>query len=71
VQHTQELHSLTQCCVSFPEDSTNEYINNNWRPLADAVKPVLTETIANITTDVLTKLLDSLPAEFFYGDLSQ
>ncbi|XP_021930047.1 protein takeout-like isoform X2 [Zootermopsis nevadensis] len=52
------------------EDSTNEYINSNWRSIAGSLKPILSRTIADLVGDVLTKLFDGVPAKYFIGDLS-
>ncbi|XP_069682372.1 circadian clock-controlled protein daywake-like isoform X2 [Periplaneta americana] len=51
------------------EDSTNEYLNKNWRPVADSLKPILSRTVSDILLDILSKVFDNIPAKYFLGDL--
>lgn len=53
----------------FTEDSTNAYLNANWRPVADSLNPILSKTIEDIMGDILKRVFDNLPANFFLGDL--
>lgn len=52
-----------------PEESTNTYINSNWRPVAESLYPILVKTIEDILYVVLKQLFDSVPADFFIGDI--
>lgn len=51
------------------EESTNTYINSNWRPVADSLHPILVKTIEDILYVVLKQLFDSVPADYFIGDI--
>ncbi|XP_056644323.1 circadian clock-controlled protein daywake-like isoform X1 [Diorhabda sublineata] len=51
------------------EESTNEYLNANWRPVADSLSPILSKTIEDIMLDILQRVFDNIPANFFLGDL--
>ncbi|XP_018562542.1 uncharacterized protein LOC108904454 isoform X2 [Anoplophora glabripennis] len=51
------------------EDSTNTYLNANWRPVAESLSPILSKTIEDIMIDILRKVFDNIPANFFLGDL--
>ncbi|KAK3912599.1 Protein takeout [Frankliniella fusca] len=51
------------------EETTNTYINSNWRPVAESLHPILTKTIEDILYLVLKQLFDSVPADFFIGDI--
>lgn len=55
--------------VLFSEDPTNAYLNANWRPVADSLNPILSKTIEDIMIDILRKVFDNIPANFFLGDL--
>ncbi|XP_049949396.1 circadian clock-controlled protein daywake-like [Schistocerca serialis cubense] len=52
------------------EESTNKYLNDNWEVAFDSLKPVLTETIEDLLTSILGRLLDKVPVEYFVGDIS-
>ncbi|KAI4458915.1 hypothetical protein MML48_6g00006193 [Holotrichia oblita] len=51
------------------EESTNRYLNENWQVLADSLNPILSKTIENIMFDILRKVFDNIPADFFISDL--
>ncbi|XP_018332047.1 protein takeout [Agrilus planipennis] len=51
------------------ERSTNEYLNANWRPVAESLNPILSKTIEDIMLEILKKVFDNIPADFFIGDL--
>ncbi|XP_066150498.1 circadian clock-controlled protein daywake-like [Euwallacea fornicatus] len=51
------------------EDSTNAYLNSNWRPVAESINPILSKTIEDIMLDILQKVFDNIPADFFLGDI--
>nr|CAI5821749.1 unnamed protein product [Callosobruchus analis] len=51
------------------EESTNAYLNANWRPVAESLNPILTKTIEDIMLDILRRVFDNVPADFFLGDL--
>ncbi|XP_030767625.1 uncharacterized protein LOC115891318 [Sitophilus oryzae] len=51
------------------EDSTNAYLNANWKPVAESLNPILSRTIEDIMIDILQKVFDNIPADFFLGDI--
>ncbi|XP_028129004.1 uncharacterized protein LOC114325203 [Diabrotica virgifera virgifera] len=51
------------------EESTNAYLNANWKPVAESLNPILSKTIEDIMLDILQKVFDNIPANFFLGDL--
>ncbi|XP_044259736.1 uncharacterized protein LOC123008153 [Tribolium madens] len=51
------------------EDSTNAYLNANWRPVAESLNPILSKTIEDIMIDILRKVFDNIPADYFIGDI--
>ncbi|CAG9769220.1 unnamed protein product [Ceutorhynchus assimilis] len=52
------------------EDSTNAYLNANWRPVAESLNPILAKTIEDIMLEILQKVFDNIPANFFIGDIA-
>ncbi|XP_050305627.1 uncharacterized protein LOC126742855 [Anthonomus grandis grandis] len=42
------------------EDSTNAYLNANWRPVAESLNPILSKTIEDIMLDILQKVFDNI-----------
>lgn len=44
-------------------------MNQNWRPAADALQPLIVKTIEDILFDLMKKIFDNIPAEFFIDDL--
>lgn len=56
---------------NFLEDSTNAYLNANWRPVAESLNPILAKTIEDIMLDILRKVFDNIPANFFLGDIEE
>lgn len=55
--------------IFFTEENTNNFLNQNWRPAADALQPLIAKTIADILFDLMKKIFDNIPAEFFIEDL--
>jgi Haemolymph juvenile hormone binding protein (JHBP) len=53
----------------FAEESTNTYLNENWRPVSDALKPIITKTIEDILLDLMQKIFHQIPGDFFVADL--
>lgn len=51
------------------EEGTNKYLNENWRDIAKAFKPVLADTIRSILLAILSKFFNSVPAEYFESDI--
>jgi hypothetical protein len=54
---------------SLPEDSTNMYLNENWRPVSEALKPIISKTIEDILLEIMQKLFHQIPGDFFVADL--
>lgn len=44
-------------------------MNANWRPVAESLHPILVKTIEDLLYVVLKQLFDSVPADFFLGDI--
>ncbi|XP_017480866.1 PREDICTED: uncharacterized protein LOC108370115 [Rhagoletis zephyria] len=51
------------------ERSTNEFFNENWRDFYEALKPIITETVETILYDVMHKVFNLIPANFFVEDI--
>ncbi|XP_028157583.1 circadian clock-controlled protein-like [Ostrinia furnacalis] len=51
------------------EDSTNAYLNANWRPVSESLRPILSKTIEDILLNFLQRLFHNLPAKFMIGDV--
>lgn len=54
-------------CLS--EESTNAYLNANWRPVSESLRPILTKTIEDILLRFMQKLFYNLPGDFMIGDI--
>lgn len=52
------------------EDSTNIYLNDNWKPVSEALKPIIKKTIENILLGVLNRIFHFIPAEYFLAGKS-
>lgn len=50
------------------EDTTNAYLNANWKIVAESLNPLLTRTIEDIMLDILKKVFDNVPADYFVPD---
>ncbi|XP_062701149.1 protein takeout isoform X4 [Aedes albopictus] len=55
--------------VKVLEDSTNQYLNDNWRPVSEALKPIIAKTIEDILLAIMQNIFIQLPAEYFVADL--
>lgn len=53
------------------EESTNAYLNANWRPVAESLNPILTKTVEDIMIGILKTVFDNLPADFFLSDIGE
>jgi len=54
-------------CIA--EESTNDYLNQNWRPVSEALKPIISKTIEDILLDMMQKIFHQIPGNFFISDL--
>lgn len=52
------------------EETTNTYLNENWRTVAESLNPILVKTIQNLMLSILKRIFDNVPADFFIGDIS-
>ncbi|XP_040174514.1 protein takeout-like [Anopheles arabiensis] len=55
--------------VKVLEDSTNQYLNDNWRPVSEALKPIIAKTIEDILLAIMQNIFHQLPADYFVADL--
>ncbi|PSN37326.1 hypothetical protein C0J52_20877, partial [Blattella germanica] len=53
-----------------PEQSTNEYLNSNWKTVAEAIRPILNKTVSDVLHQMLQRVFSNIPAEYFIGDMS-
>lgn len=51
------------------EDSTNSYLNANWRPVSESLRPILSKTIEDILLEFMQQLFHNLPANYMIGDV--
>ncbi|CAB3223218.1 unnamed protein product [Arctia plantaginis] len=52
------------------EESTNTYLNANWRPVSESLRSVLSKTIEDILLGFMQKLFHNLPGDFMIGDIN-
>lgn len=55
--------------ILFSEDSTNTYLNENWRPVSEALKPIIEKTIEDILLVILNKIFHFIPADYLISDI--
>ncbi|CRL07708.1 CLUMA_CG020662, isoform A [Clunio marinus] len=55
--------------VKVLEDSTNLYLNENWRPVSEALKPIISKNIEEILLGIMSKIFHQIPGDFFISDL--
>lgn len=60
---------MTIVFLIFPEDSTNVYLNENWKPVSEALKPIISKTIEDILLDIMQKIFHQIPGDYFVADL--
>lgn len=60
---------MTFTFLILPEDSTNVYLNENWRPVSEALKPIISKTIEDILLEIMQKIFHQIPGDFFIADL--
>ncbi|XP_068086379.1 protein takeout [Anabrus simplex] len=53
------------------EESTNIYLNENWRPVLESIKPVLAKTIEDVLFSLLERVFYNTPAKFFIADVEE
>lgn len=53
----------------LPEDSTNVYLNENWKPVSEALKPIISKTIEDILLEIMQKIFHQIPGNYFISDL--
>lgn len=62
---------LSQNSWMLTEDSTNDYLNDNWRPVSEALRPIITKTIEDILLGILNKIFHFIPAEYLISDIAK
>lgn len=55
----------------YTEESTNQYLNDNWRPVSDALKPIIAKTIEDILLGILYKVFNYVPADYLVSDIAK
>lgn len=50
-------------------ETTNRYLNENWRDVSEAFRPIIAKTIEDILIDILRKIFDYMPGDFYVSDL--
>ncbi|KAG4080260.1 hypothetical protein HA402_010752 [Bradysia odoriphaga] len=55
--------------ITLLEDNTNAFLNENWRPVSDAFKPLIKKTIEDIVIEVINKIFNFVPAEYLVSDI--
>ncbi|RVE52967.1 hypothetical protein evm_002444 [Chilo suppressalis] len=55
--------------INSLEDSTNSYLNANWRPVSESLRPILSKTIEDILLGFLQQLFHNLPGNFMISDV--
>lgn len=53
----------------YLEESTNQYLNENWRPVNDGLKGVIANTIEDILVRIMRKIFDQVPASYLIKDI--
>lgn len=51
------------------EESTNQYLNENWKPVSESLKPILSKSIEDQFFETLNKIFDYIPADYFISDI--
>jgi len=51
------------------EDSTNQFFNDNWKDVFEALRPLVVETVERTLLDLLHKTFALFPASFFVEDI--
>ncbi|XP_037951840.1 protein takeout-like [Teleopsis dalmanni] len=51
------------------ERSTNQFFNENWPEFFEALRPLISETVERVLFDILHKVFDIIPANFFVEDI--
>ncbi|XP_037950945.1 protein takeout-like [Teleopsis dalmanni] len=51
------------------ERSTNQFFNKKWPEFFEALRPLISETVERVLFDILHKVFDIIPANFFVEDI--
>ncbi|EDW67421.2 protein takeout [Drosophila virilis] len=51
------------------ERSTNEFFNENWQDFYETLRPLIVETLEHTLLDLLRKMFNVMPANFFVEDI--
>lgn len=63
------VKQILQKFYPFTEDSTNAFLNENWKPVSDAFKPLIKKTIEDIVLEIFNKIFNYMPAEYLVSDI--
>lgn len=45
------------------------YLNENWKPVSEALKPIISKTIEDILLEIMQKIFHQIPGDYFVSDL--
>lgn len=45
------------------------YLNENWKPVSEALKPIISKTIEDILLEIMQKIFHQIPGDYFIADL--
>lgn len=51
------------------EDRTNQFFNENWQDFYEAMRPLIVETLERTLLDLMRKMFNVMPANFFVEDI--
>lgn len=54
----------------FSEQTTNEFLNANWKPASESLNAVLSATIESVIFNMLKTVFDQIPADFWVDDIA-
>lgn len=52
------------------EQTTNEFLNANWKPASESLNAVLSATIESVIFNMLKTVFDQIPADFWVDDIA-
>ncbi|KAG4072889.1 hypothetical protein HA402_002632 [Bradysia odoriphaga] len=51
------------------DENTNEYLNENWMPVSEAIRPIITKSIEDNLFETLNRVFSYIPADYFISDI--
>lgn len=63
------LNKIQFFFIFFLEDSTNDFLNQNWETALEALRPIIKKSVEDVLLDLLQRIFNNVAADYFVINL--